>query len=82
MTPIRRTLTMVFKLGLEAQKHWRRLQGFELISKSLFASVLSMEKNKPNKLLNQSFEQGCADPGYTTFDNTSGHALPRSNPGS
>src|SRR5262245_21574513 len=25
------TLTMVFKLGLEAQKHWRRLQGFELI---------------------------------------------------
>ena len=27
------TLTMVFKLGLEAQKHWRRLQGFELIQK-------------------------------------------------
>jgi transposase-like protein len=27
------TLTMVFKLGLEAQKHWRRLQGFELIPK-------------------------------------------------
>ncbi|HTC13499.1 MAG TPA: IS256 family transposase, partial [Chthoniobacterales bacterium] len=25
------TLTMVFKLALEAQKHWRRLQGFELI---------------------------------------------------
>ena len=24
---------MVFKLGLEAQKHWRRLQGFELIQK-------------------------------------------------
>jgi hypothetical protein len=24
---------MVFKLGLEAQKHWRRLQGFELIPK-------------------------------------------------
>jgi hypothetical protein len=24
---------MVFKLALEAQKHWRRLQGFELISK-------------------------------------------------
>jgi hypothetical protein len=22
---------MVFKLGMEAQKHWRRLQGFELI---------------------------------------------------
>src|SRR6201984_3861281 len=27
------TLTMVFKLGIEAQKHWRRLQGFELIPK-------------------------------------------------
>src|SRR6476660_2310933 len=27
------TLTMVFKLGMEAQKHWRRLQGFELIPK-------------------------------------------------
>ena len=27
------TLTMVFKLGLEAQKHWRRRQGFELIPK-------------------------------------------------
>src|SRR6266481_10219477 len=27
------TLTMVFKLGLEAQKHWRRLQRFELIPK-------------------------------------------------
>ena len=26
---------MVFKLGLEAQKHWRRLQGFELIPKVL-----------------------------------------------
>src|SRR6202022_4319915 len=27
------TLTMFFKLGLEAQKHWRPLQGFELIPK-------------------------------------------------
>src|SRR5712672_4105844 len=27
------TLTMVFTLALEAQKHWRRLQGFELIPK-------------------------------------------------
>jgi hypothetical protein len=24
---------MVFKLGLEARRHWRRLQGFELIPK-------------------------------------------------
>src|ERR1700737_1531613 len=27
------TLTMVFKLGLEAQKHWARLQGFGLVQK-------------------------------------------------
>ena len=27
------TLTMVFKLGIEAQKHWRRLNGSELIPK-------------------------------------------------
>jgi putative transposase len=27
------TLTMVFKLGVEAQKHWRRLNGSELIPK-------------------------------------------------
>jgi putative transposase len=27
------TLTMVFKLGLEAQKHWRRLNGSELVPK-------------------------------------------------
>jgi hypothetical protein len=26
---------MVFKLKLEAQKHWRRLHGFELIPKVL-----------------------------------------------
>ena len=28
-----RELTMVFKLGLEAQKHWRRLNGSELLAK-------------------------------------------------
>ena len=27
------TLTMVFKLGIEAQKHWRRLNGSKLIPK-------------------------------------------------
>jgi hypothetical protein len=27
------TLTMVFKLGIEAQKHWRRLNGSALLSK-------------------------------------------------
>ena len=27
------TLTMVFKLGMEAQKHWRRLNGAELVAK-------------------------------------------------
>lgn len=29
------TLVMVYKLGLEAEKHWRRLNGFELIDKVL-----------------------------------------------
>ena len=27
------TLTMVFKPGMEAQKHWRRLNGPELVAK-------------------------------------------------
>ena len=27
------TLTMVFKLGLEAREHWRRLNGPELLAK-------------------------------------------------
>ena len=30
-----------------------------------------MAKNKLNRLLNQSFQQGCARPRYTTFDNFS-----------
>src|SRR5260370_2901924 len=30
-----------------------------------------MAKNKPNRPLNQSFQQGCARPRYTTFDNIS-----------
>jgi hypothetical protein len=73
------TLTMVFKLGLEAQKHWRRLQGFELIPKvrSLLASVSSMAKNNPNRPLNQSFQQGCTRPRYTTLDNISQHSCDR-----
>jgi hypothetical protein len=40
---------MVFKLGLAAQKHWRRLQSFELIPKVVTVSCLSMVKNKPSK---------------------------------
>jgi putative transposase len=39
------TLTMVFKLTLEAQKHWRRLQHSNSSQKSSTASPLSMEKN-------------------------------------
>jgi hypothetical protein len=35
------TLTMVFKLGLEAQKHWRRLQGFDALLDELLASFVS-----------------------------------------
>ena len=32
-------------------------------------SVSSMVKNKPNRPLNQSFQQGCARLRYITFDN-------------
>jgi hypothetical protein len=46
---------MVFKLGLEAQKHWRRQQGFELIQRSLPVFVSSMVKktHRPLNLINQ-----------------------------
>jgi hypothetical protein len=37
-------------------------------------SVSSMVKNKPNRPLNQSFQQGCARSRYTTFDNISSEA--------
>jgi hypothetical protein len=56
------TLTMVFKLGLEAQKHWRRLQGFELIPKVVTGVRFVDAKNNPNRPLNQSFQQGCTRP--------------------
>jgi Transposase IS116/IS110/IS902 family len=36
------TLTMVFKLDLEAQKHWRRLNGSELIPRWALGSDRSM----------------------------------------
>ncbi len=42
------TLTMVFKLALKAQKHWRRLQGFELIPK-LIAGVLFVDGDEPTQ---------------------------------
>jgi transposase-like protein len=38
------TLTMVFKLGLEAQKHWRRLNGSALLPKWSPAFNLSTGK--------------------------------------
>jgi hypothetical protein len=62
---------MVFKLGLEAQKHWRRLQGLELIPKVISGVRFVDGEELPNKPLNQSFQQGCACPRYTTFDNIS-----------
>jgi putative transposase len=46
------TLTMVFKLGIEAQKHWRRLNGSALLPKVVTVSNLSMERNYKNKRLN------------------------------
>jgi hypothetical protein len=66
------TLTMVFKLGLEAQKHWRRLQGFELIPKVVTRVRFVDGEEQTNRPLNQTFQQGCARLRYTTFDNISG----------
>ena len=33
------TLTMVFKLGIQAQQHWRRLNGSELIPKVITGAI-------------------------------------------
>jgi hypothetical protein len=52
------TLTMVFKPGMEAQKHWRRLNGPRNWSpKSLSALNSLKEKNKSNKSPNESFSE-------------------------
>ena len=39
------TLAMVFKLGIEAQKHWRRLNGSALLPKWSLAFNLSTERS-------------------------------------
>jgi hypothetical protein len=49
---------------------------FSVSQETSSASVSSMVKNKPNRPLNQSFQQGCARPRYTTVDNISAW-LPR-----
>jgi transposase-like protein len=46
------TLTMVCKLGFEAQKHWRRLKRHRIIQRWLSVSNSSTGKNKPNNLCN------------------------------
>jgi hypothetical protein len=53
---------MVFKLGLEAEKLWRRLQGFELIPKVVSDVVSSTAKNKPNRPLNNRFNKDAPRP--------------------
>ena len=50
------TLTMVFKLGQEAQKHWRRLQGFELIQKVVTGVRFVDGEEQTQQALNQSFQ--------------------------
>jgi transposase-like protein len=48
------TLTMVFKPGMEAQKHWRRLNGPELVAKVVIGVEFVDGEEQSKKLLNQS----------------------------
>ena len=38
------TLTMVFKLGTQAQQHWRRLNGSDLIPKVVTGAIFGGEE--------------------------------------
>jgi hypothetical protein len=53
---------MVFKLGMEAEKHWRRLNGPELVAEVKTGSNLSTGKNKPNRPPNQYFNKDAPRP--------------------
>src|SRR6476619_1486090 len=66
------TLTMVFKLALEAQKHWRRLQGFELIPKGRRRrSIRRWPRTNPASRLTNHLNRDAPSLRYTTFDNIS-----------
>jgi hypothetical protein len=65
------TLPMAFKLGLEAQKHWRRLNGPELVAKVVTGVKCRrrrVNRKPPNLLI---IRPGCSDCLYTTIDNIS-----------
>jgi hypothetical protein len=63
---------MVFKLGLEAQKHWRRPQGFELIPRVVTGvRFVDVEEQPPPGRLIIHFNKDAPLPRYTTFDNIS-----------
>jgi len=42
---------MVFKLAMEAQKHWRRLNGSELLAKVVTGVIFVDGRNKLKRLL-------------------------------
>ena len=46
---------MVFKLGMEAQKRWRRLNGAELVAKVVSGVTFVDGEEQPNKPPTQSF---------------------------
>src|SRR5580692_5126886 len=76
------TLTMVFKLALEAQKHWRRLQGFELIPKVVTGvrfvdgeeqsqqAALSIISTRIRRLRYTTFDNISASPAYCASGNS------------
>src|ERR1700716_3796038 len=66
------TLTMVLKLGLEAQKHWRRLHGLRTDPKGRYRRPFCRwRRTNPTGRLIDHFTKGCARSRYTTFDNIS-----------
>src|SRR5689334_7277810 len=65
------TLTMVFKLGTQAQQHWRRLNGSELIPKVVTGVTFVDGEELTQQAALSLLDQGCASSPYTTFDNIS-----------
>jgi hypothetical protein len=65
------TLTMVFKLGIEAQKHWRRLNGSALLPKIGHRRPIYRWRGTTRTSCLTVINRGCAYFPYTTFDNIS-----------
>jgi hypothetical protein len=64
-SPVKLTMVFKFKLDLEGQKHWRRINDRELVAKFV------AEKQQHNKPPNCKESQGMRRLPYTAFDNMS-----------